>query len=522
MKLLVSVTLVAGLYIASLLAPRDVLLPSAAGVAVAFPLIALFVVGTPSGTSSLKDLRTAKALAILLVLGLSVVELLVRQDEYRKRLSQVLICMITSNAALLLRKRSKASSLLTREDASESAQQGQSSSASDTSKASATVRNEPMTVATKIDGLGPSAPESIVKGSAAPNGSESKPRAAVGAKDAVTSPLEGFGDTMALIPLRHVSGKEVVDHGNGQGEPLNEEQLSMCRTLHKTILDKYLAEFRAANCEFPMLEFVDVDTCRRFLVARGWSFSKAQAQLEQTIANRMEQKPWTWVFKDSPISRKHPAAVNMRIVGFDISNRPVIYTSFLHAYDRFHPEGSAQHLEMVCEEARRIINRMFRTGVTNSADQVQWIWAIDFIGFSIRDTNPKITYYAAKMMTNFPEMLNQVILLEAPNLFSTVFNMVNPILDDRVRNKINFVSIKNLKSKLEGRIGPELADWICREGESIRAHKSSKGKREYWTVQEDGHDPRGLASYVNSPYYVQTPGDAWKQQRATGEEAADG
>ena len=123
------------------------------------------------------------------------------------------------------------------------------------------------------------------------------------------------------------------------------------------------------------------------------------------------------------------------------------------------------------------------------------------------------------MLLNFrhyPEMLNVAILINAPTLFSGLWALLNPILEQRTRQKVIFAKGNQIYEKLSNRIGKEVADWVVAEiaDNKTRRPDSKKGNpKKYWIPPstDGGHNSRGIASYVSSAYYVKTPGDWFEE-----------
>ena len=85
---------------------------------------------------------------------------------------------------------------------------------------------------------------------------------------------------------------------------------------------------------------------------------------------------------------KNPYAHSLRVAGFDKLNRPIIYACFGQANDRWGPEENIQHVTCVLEQAVRYMDEMNKGGI-NRKHVEQWIWMVDFEGFSVRDCSPK-------------------------------------------------------------------------------------------------------------------------------------
>ena len=46
----------------------------------------------------------------------------------------------------------------------------------------------------------------------------------------------------------------------------------------------------------------------------------------------------------------------MRVIGFDVKGRPIMYSNFTHAHDRFNAESCVTHLIAVLEDASRYMD----------------------------------------------------------------------------------------------------------------------------------------------------------------------
>ena len=466
-------------------------------ISICFPILSRFIFNRSRQAVSRDQIQTI----VLILLGaLTIIELLVKSNDHLKHFLQVLSCICVSNSLLFLKPETD-----TEPVNSEMNQETDTSPGSSTPGEEAVLSPEQSVLSSNNENNSTTGTD---------NNQASRNETAGGASTNHNDPTKDTTKTSDTKTTDHPAvSMKLAENGNGFGQPLSEEQISLCQRLFNQILQDFGAQFQERNCEKEMLEFCTMETCRRFLVARNWSFSKALAQITSTIEWRMKQEPWTFQMKDNKQCKENPYAYTLRLAGLDAMRRPVIFSTFLHALDRFNPEKGIVMFEVLLEEARRIIARQFREGVTQTADQQQWVLVIDFTGFSLRDASPTMTYQGGRLMNYFPEMLNQVVLLDAPMLFSGAWNMLNPVLDDRVRAKVLFTSLNKVRSKLEGKLGEEMMNWIIKECESSRKHKSSVGKRAYWQIQKDGHDPRGVPSYINSPYYVETPGEYWAKQQ---------
>lgn len=99
----------------------------------------------------------------------------------------------------------------------------------------------------------------------------------------------------------------------------------------------------------------------------------------------------------------------------------------------------------------------------------------------------------------------------APFLFSATWKVLQGVLDDRVRSKVAFVSADSIDKKLAGRLSDECLHWLKAEFKDNRVKRPKDKLKPYWEKPsaEGAHDSRGLPSYVDSEYYIRTPGDRY-------------
>ena len=186
-----------------------------------------------------------------------------------------------------------------------------------------------------------------------------------------------------------MSERPLASKSNGKGEDLTPAQLASIQSVAAKLLEQCKDKWTAEGAFEPMEDYcMDPDTIRRFLVARQWSESKALHQLLAMQAWRLADRPWTKPFCTSPQCEKNPYALCMRVVGLDDGERPVIYSVFSQANDRYDVNKNVTHMRMLISECENVIMRLRRSGRTKNADQMQMIWCIDFHGFGVWDQNP--------------------------------------------------------------------------------------------------------------------------------------
>ena len=96
------------------------------------------------------------------------------------------------------------------------------------------------------------------------------------------------------------------------------------------------------------------------------------------------------------------------------------------------------HLQRLLEAAAALLQRRRRSGLNKTAQQLQWIWVIDFNGFGWSDQSPQSSLLTAKLMAHYPERLHMVVLLNSPWVFSATWKLCRRVLDARVEAKIQF------------------------------------------------------------------------------------
>ena len=100
----------------------------------------------------------------------------------------------------------------------------------------------------------------------------------------------------------------------------------------------------------PNHEWATRATCTRYLQARSWNHAKALAMITATLRWRDSTRP------DLVRCTKcaaDPLSHNLRWVGFDSESRPVAYTCFSQAHDRWDVTVNMAHLTWLLEQMQR-------------------------------------------------------------------------------------------------------------------------------------------------------------------------
>jgi len=326
--------------------------------------------------------------------------------------------------------------------------------------------------------------------------------------------------------------------GNGNERPLNKEQINSIEELYQWAIKKETEICNKAKSDAEIIQedseegdvdgttaqdnssscWSDRETCRRYLVARKWDFEAAKAQLLTTlewrfVSNSDQTKLEFW---QSPKALQNPWALTLRIVGWDKDGHPVGYMNFRHACDRWDVEANMLHLTLLLDATIGLLRQRQAKNLNQTASSRRWIWVIDFDGFGWRDQNPKTALRTAKLLNRYPEVMHRALLLNAPRVFSTTWKLISPLLEQRISETISFQTLKGFveSDELREALGSEAMQWIQDEVKDNWDRRHDDPPKKYWTkVQAGEHNARGMKSYVESEFYIRTPGDAWEEQQ---------
>ena len=150
------------------------------------------------------------------------------------------------------------------------------------------------------------------------------------------------------------------------------------------------------------------DACvRRYLRARSGNVAKASAMLRKTLLWRAKTRP-----QDArcAVCARNPHGHNMRVVGEDPDGRPVVYTCFAQANERWTTEANIDHL------TRNLESTIAAMDAARGVEKL--LWVVDFHGFSMRDAfQPATTLQTARLLDHYPERLHRCVMVDAPRLF---------------------------------------------------------------------------------------------------------
>lgn len=250
--------------------------------------------------------------------------------------------------------------------------------------------------------------------------------------------------------------------------------------------------------------FVDEPCVRRYLRSEKGDIKSAAKALLATLHWRQEVKPME---AECPSCLEDPHSHNLRIVGVDRFGRPVLYTCFNQAINRFDADISMVHLMRTLEDACRILSTHKKPDNGHDAAET-CVWVIDFHGYSmLYDSNPRSALLASRMLAHYRERLGRLVLLDAPNVFLHTWKACCKILNEVTVAKVHFAFSTDgtLATELKDWADSELDHWLTTEIEENRHADFQNGEKAYWRAERpagfEAHDPRGTPSFVASPAF---------------------
>lgn len=275
-------------------------------------------------------------------------------------------------------------------------------------------------------------------------------------------------------------------------EALTAEQQDLLADLSRQF-DKVLEEALAGARSQPPLEpesYFDRNCQWCFLRARNWDVAAALEQMKGCLKWRMDTRPWE---VKCNACTQDPITHTMRQVGWDAKGRPVMYSSFKQAKERWNVEQNMQHCTCCCET---LVAQMRRLQVQ------QWSWVIDFEGFGMRDMAPRIAMAMGTLLQNYPERLHRIVFIDMPRLFQAAFQALKLVVDARTIGKVIFSAPHSIELHTGDWMSPPLLQWLTREMACNRQRYSGATERDarcYWIPALQGqHDSRGTDAFVSS------------------------
>lgn len=220
------------------------------------------------------------------------------------------------------------------------------------------------------------------------------------------------------------------------------------------------------------MDACDDKTIKRFIRATGHNLPLSIKRLQNTVKWQREVQPGNVVCHSCG---KDPRSHYMHIVGFCQLQRPVIYSCLALASNRVYEDNKAHMIQT------------FETAVKCMPEGVeQWVWVCDFHGFGMADINPKLAKtFLDVSAEHYPERLGLFLVVDAPRLFSVLWNAIKYWVDPKTFKKIRFLpfdadskhgSKSVLKGELEQHFAPKTVDWFIREMTENRVKAIAKAK----------------------------------------------
>ncbi|KAA8493625.1 Random slug protein 5 [Porphyridium purpureum] len=205
-----------------------------------------------------------------------------------------------------------------------------------------------------------------------------------------------------------------------------------------------------------MNAFLCEATMIRYLRARGHQLDAAEAMLRESLVWRAKEQPERVVCQACIKNRR---SHTMRLVGHDKKQRPVFYSHFTAVENR-DPTDNVQHLIWLLE-------RSFES--SDVSQPQQYVWLLDFVGFSMGDMNPSIGRKSLSLFSDqYPERLGKAVIMDSPMLFSGLWKVLSPFIDAKTHEKIEFVAYKARRPMMERLFDSELVDVLEKQISDVR------------------------------------------------------
>lgn len=174
---------------------------------------------------------------------------------------------------------------------------------------------------------------------------------------------------------------------------------------------------------------------KRYLQARNGNVSKAKNMLKETLKWRNSYKPEDILWED--IALECETGKMYRASFTDRLGRPVVIMIPRNQNTNSH-DGQLKHLVYTMENATLYL----------PADQEQFLWIIDFEGWSLSKASPlKTVRETANILQNhYPERLAAGIMLNAPKIFEYTWKLWKPFVDPTTYQKARFVYTSDSRS----------------------------------------------------------------------------
>lgn len=215
------------------------------------------------------------------------------------------------------------------------------------------------------------------------------------------------------------------------------------------------------------------DMILRYLRATGNDTRHTIKRIQDTLSWWEIEDPTTMYC--SACRNKYPHSHYMHVVGRDLIGRPLIYSCMELATNK-DIEDNRRHMINIFESAISIMKP--------GSDVQSWGWILDFYGFSIRDCDPRLArVFLHLAATHYPERLGYFYIVDAPMVFSSLWNAIKSFIDPKTRDKITFLTLKKkveVQEAFSENFDEETIQWLFNEMEENRKGGDfSQGKKVY-------------------------------------------
>eukprot|EP00197_Chlamydomonas_leiostraca_P004614 CAMPEP_0202863814 /NCGR_PEP_ID=MMETSP1391-20130828/4301_1 /ASSEMBLY_ACC=CAM_ASM_000867 /TAXON_ID=1034604 /ORGANISM="Chlamydomonas leiostraca, Strain SAG 11-49" /LENGTH=358 /DNA_ID=CAMNT_0049543487 /DNA_START=136 /DNA_END=1212 /DNA_ORIENTATION=+ len=241
---------------------------------------------------------------------------------------------------------------------------------------------------------------------------------------------------------------------------------------------------------------VDDQLVSMFIRATNANMALSAKRLQTTLEWRRDHRAAEIV---CTACQAAPRSHYMHVVGYDLLQRPIIYSCNNLASNRDF-QDNWNHMIQSFEMAIKCMP----PGVE------QWIWILDFHGFSMADVNPKLAKAFLDVAgEHYPERLGYFLVLDAPTVFSMLWRAIEVFIDRKTHKKIAWKScdlhLPGDKSKLRAELAKHADDetrgWL--EQEILHNRDKAKvaaNKYDYAVIHEQckgGAPPPAVAGEHN-------------------------
>ena len=113
----------------------------------------------------------------------------------------------------------------------------------------------------------------------------------------------------------------------------------------------------------------------------------------------------------------------------------------------------------------------------------QWVWAMDMKGMGFKHMDPRLPQHMNALFSlHYPETLGMALIINAPGIFSTFFNMIKGYVDPNTVAKVRFAKgdAAKLHLKFDEVFPSDLADWLVDEVQLNQARRLAPSQQVWW------------------------------------------